>query len=61
MPQIASHQLVGMGNFGALKKLVVAGVLRDLECVCRADELRTVLYELEELLPESAADFKFGA
>jgi hypothetical protein len=37
------------------------GVLRDLERIRWADELRTVLYELEELLPGSPADFKFRA
>ncbi|SRR6266849_7167012 len=50
---------VGTGSIGALQKLVVAGVLRDLKRMRWADELRTVLYELEELLPGSPADFKF--
>jgi PAS domain S-box-containing protein len=61
MPLVAGHQVVGTGSIGALQKLVVAGVLRGLERTRWADELRTVLYELEELLPESPADFKFRA
>src|ERR1700731_319458 len=60
MPLVASHQVVGTGSIRALQKLVVAGVLRDLERTRWADELRTALYELEELLPGSPADFKFG-
>jgi hypothetical protein len=31
MPLVAGHQVVGTGSIGALQKLVVAGVLRDLE------------------------------
>ncbi len=59
MSLVAGYQVVGTGSIGTLQKLVVAGVLGDLERMRWADEMRTVLYELEELLPESPADFKF--
>jgi hypothetical protein len=59
MPLVAGHQVVGTGGMGALQKLVIAGVLRDWERMRRADKLRMVLHELEELLRESP-DVKFG-
>ena len=61
MPLIAGHEIVGAGSIGALQKLVVAGVLRDLERMRRPDQLRMVPYELEELLAEPLANFKFRA
>src|SRR5713226_1806692 len=61
MSLVAGYQVVGTGSIGTLQKLVVAGVRGDLERMRWADEMRTVLYELEELLPESPADFKFRA
>ncbi len=58
MPLVAGYQVVGTGSIGALQKLVVARVLRDLEGMRWPDEMRTVLYELAELLPESPCGFQ---
>jgi hypothetical protein len=39
MPLVSGHQVIGASSAGALQKLVVAGVLRDLERAHSADHL----------------------
>jgi len=61
VPLVTGYEVIGAGRVGAFQELVVVGVLRNLERMSRANELRTVLDELEELLPKASADFEFGA
>ena len=61
MPLVAGDQVVGTGGVGALQKLIVVGILRDVEHARRVHELRMILYELKKLLAKASADFKFTA
>ena len=58
---LPGHQVVGAGGVGAFQKLVVVGVLCDLERARGLYDLRMVLDEIEELLPEALADFQLRA
>jgi hypothetical protein len=61
MPLIAGYQVVDAGRVRAFQELVVVGILRNLDCTRGINELRMVLYELEELLPKASSDFEFRA
>lgn len=61
MSRIADHQIVGAGSVGALQEHVVVRVRRHLKPSCRHHSMGSALDELEELLPESLADFQFPA
>src|SRR6266496_15571 len=61
MPLVAGHEIVGTRGLGALQELVVVRVARQLERTGGRDGMAMALDELEQLLAESLADFKFGA
>jgi hypothetical protein len=60
MPLVTGDEVIGAGRVGTFQELVVVRILRNLERMCRANQLRTVLYELKKLLPKASADFEFG-
>ena len=61
MSLVAGYQIVDAGRVRAFQELVVVGILRNLERTHGVNELRMVLYELEELLPKASADLEFRA
>jgi hypothetical protein len=61
MSLVSGYQVVGPRGVGAFKKFVVVRIFRDLERTRSGNDLRMVLYELEELLPKAPADFEFQA
>src|SRR5258705_8556300 len=61
MALVAGDQVVGTGNVGAFQEFVVGGILCYLKRTRRADELRMVFDELEELLLKAFADLEFRA
>src|SRR5437763_10228691 len=61
MPLVTGHEIVGTRGLGALQELVVVRVARQLERTRGSDGMAMALDQLEQLLAESFADFKFGA
>ena len=59
MPHVAGDQIVGAGRIGAFQKLVIAGILGNLQRMRRMNQPSTVLHQLQELLTEAFADSEF--
>jgi len=61
MTLVAGYQIIGAGCVCAFKELIIVGVFCNLKRTRGSNELRMILYELEELLPEAPADLEFRA
>ena len=59
MPLVPCDQVVGAGGVRAFQELVVVGIIRNLNCTRRLNQMRMAPYELEKLLPKASADIEF--
>jgi hypothetical protein len=59
MLRVARDQVVGPSSIRALHELVVVGIFRNLQDTHGFDQVRAFGQQLEELLPNSFADFEF--